>query len=167
MKKLFIVTLVILTVVLAAQVAFGQEETMGPLKGKSEVSLGGSIMIDPINSWSLTGSYGRFTTDNLEVGIGGTLSKVQGLDTAGSASVFGKYHFVNVEAPSRTVPYLGLLVGERFAGGNTDTIWGGSAGVKFFTSEERAFFVEYDYYKATGHGGGHASMIVFGVSTLY
>jgi outer membrane protein W len=123
------------------------------------------------DSWMLSGGFGYFATDNIEVGAVGIFresterwnkdnQESRMLKRDDNLYAFGgqvKYHFM---PENQLVPYIGgqilwtdLKVTEKFASGfGTDwsrdkqgIMWGPLAGLRYTLNEQNDVFVEYQY----------------------
>ena len=100
------------------------------------IELGGSASIESLDAGDdrvtviqFSPSVGYFFTDALEAGIGLRYTKVEDLDASGDILLFGAYHFTRPGAT--TVPFLKAQVGTSFTD-DSDVVFGGSGGAKFF-----------------------------------
>lgn len=112
----------------SAQVRQGLTE-LGGTASLTSIDLGGSRVI----VLQLAPEVGYFFTDALEAGVavGYTKAFVDGDDPdgTGSLAVFAEYHFARPGAT--TVPFLGVRLGTSLTD-DTDVLFGGSGGAKFF-----------------------------------
>lgn len=104
------------------------------------IELGGTASLtsrdggdDRFTVLNLAPEVGYFLTDRLEAGVALAYSKdfVDGDDPEGQGdlAVFGEYHFG--QRGARTVPFLGVRLGTSITE-DSDLIFGGSGGAKFF-----------------------------------
>src|SRR6266508_3118793 len=88
---------------------------------------------DTATAATLTGSYGRFLGDHLEVGPLLSVSKAEGVDAFGTIGGYGAFH---VNTASAVVPYVGAQIGRGFglASDFNDNPWvfGFFGGIKAF-----------------------------------
>ncbi len=162
MKKLLVISLMIAasicmaTSVYAAnpQIGAGSNEAFGQLTFRytSTTPDGGGDSTTNSSSTIVAG-YGRFVTDQLQLGITfmGDLSEASGSsDTTGTtgADIFAKYHFMS--KGQVFVPYLGIQGGyiniEMGKGSSASAgSYGVMGGFKYFLTDNIAFNTELNY----------------------
>lgn len=161
MRVAMIVVLAAMLLSLTAGVFAQEEEFQGIHKGMQEVTAYGSYTFGEggnDDTWVVALGYGYLMTDNIEL-----TGFVIGSDTLLFLLPSVTYYFVS--PGSTTVPYVALDLGYAFVDGGDDAFaWGGRAGAKFFSSENRAYFAEFQYLD---YGDDSRKSINFGMSNLY
>lgn len=109
-------------------------------QGDLEASIFGTVMSADETTAMLGTTFGYFFTDALEAGAS-VIGMWQEEEDAYFILGQGKYHFMT---DSTTVPYVGGF-GGGFFDGDTITVYGPLAGIKFFVSETTNLFLEYQY----------------------
>jgi len=107
---------------------------------------------DTATASTLTGSYGRFLGDHLEVGPLLSVSKAEGVDAFGTIGGYGAFH---VNTASAVVPYVGAQIGRGFglASDFNDNPWvfGFFGGIKAFVGESAAITIQPFWTRHTVH----------------
>ncbi len=162
MKRVLVVMVVVILALVMAQAAFAQDEPEVGL-GTRVLSLSGSYQLDHNKAWNLMAGYGQFISDKIEVGgVVGFMGDDNSDNTAGFIGAAGKYHFIS-ETPSRTIPYVGLVVAMAQQGDETGFGYGAQAGLDMFLSAKQAIYLEYSWMKIDAGGSDNTSMINFGI----
>lgn len=114
--------------------------------GLNEVNVNGHITRTSADDESFTmsqlqGRFGRFLSDQVELGVLASLNKFEDVDLFGDIGAFGAYHFGAMGAT--TVPYVGANVGFGFGNeGDNPFSYGGFGGLKFFVGPAGAVSTE-------------------------
>ena len=95
MKRIFIVVILLLPLMLLGNVK----------AGKTIAGASGMIGIKPSGLVSIGGLYGKMLTDNIEVGLSSSFTKMTGLPNSFSVGVYSYYHYALTDA---IVPFGGF-----------------------------------------------------------
>lgn len=125
----------------------GDKEIAGYISISSTTASAEGESVD-VTTTTLYGSFGVFTTSQLQIGAA-LMQQTVSTDVEDSGAQFlegfVKFHF---NQDTDTVPYVGALLGTvTFYSGDesaTGTTWGAMAGVKFFVSEDLSVNAEYN-----------------------
>ena len=142
-------------------------------KGDREIQASGFfIAFEGITMLTISGTYGYYRTDKLEIGGGPTLSRIDysfGSNTSLSLTLFGRYHLT---ARDKVVPYLSAqwyqfdIAPEGSASFFDYSFVQGGGGFKYFINE----FVAYDVSGNLGFSFGSGSfsfIMVAGISAMF
>jgi len=160
-SRLFVCMIAITGLLLFSGSSFGSPVHAG----LTEFNMAGSFTsTEGATSYMLGVAYGKFVTDQIEVG--GNLT-IQGQSYDGDSatmftpSVFAAFFFP-IES-DKIAPYVGAQVG-LMTGSGMDSItqFGAVAGIKYFISEGGAITVQPQLLMMSGGGGSATS---FGIST--
>jgi hypothetical protein len=163
MKRALVLTIAVIVALGLAQAAFAQDEPEVGL-GTRVLSLAGSYQLDHNKAWNVAAGYGQFISDKIEVGgVVGFSGNDDSDNTVGFLGAAGKYHFIS-DTPSRTIPYVGVVIAMAKMGSETGFGYGAQAGLDMFLSAKQAVFLEYSWM-ATDAGGStdYTSLINFGI----
>lgn len=160
-----------LMVVSVLSLLVGGVATASVQKGDTELEFSGSFVMvngnaenegSDVTTWSLSGAFGYFLTDNIRVAAEAgwsheTISAIPE-DINGEAWSLGgsaKYHFMPT---NQWVPYVGMRVlwtseHRDFVEDADGLEWGPVAGLRFEMNANNDFFVEYQYRMWTGDIG--------------
>jgi hypothetical protein len=123
---------------------------------------------DTTTGATLTGSYGRFLSDTIEVGPQLIFFKSEGSDAFGTINGFAAYH---LNPSSRVVPFAGGQIGRSYGLSTdfTDNPWdfGFFGGIKAFLGESGAVTVQPFWTRQSMHEtvfDTTSHMYTFGVS---
>ena len=162
MKRVLVVMIVVILALVMAQAAFAQDEPEVGL-GTRVISLAGQYQLDDNKAWNVMAGYGQFVSDKVEVGGVIGFTGADGSDTVGFIGGAGKYHFVS-DVPSRTIPYVGVILALAKVGGETGFGYGAQAGLDMFLSAKQAVFVEFSWLNTEAGGDSEdTSVIGFGL----
>ncbi len=154
MKKL---QLTLLCFISALSFALAQQE-----KGDKVINANVSFtkQEDQDATTTITGKFGKFFTQNLEVGITPTITLSNGA-TLIFAGAYGSYNFLT--EGSKAVPYIGANLGLVFIGSSqgedqSGLFYGANAGMRYFFAE-KTFFDAGLAYNAFSFSGVSSSSL--------
>jgi outer membrane protein W len=150
MKRLLLATTVLALLPAMAFAQEGRDYRGGARAGNSEITQSGTGTNN--NNWDsgsfgVSGSYGYFTTNALELGIRQSFSWAGAENSddnwSGATRVFGDYHFFT---SSRFRPFVGINIGYIYgdAVNNTGTI-GPEIGFKYFVNDTTFVMLQTEY----------------------
>lgn len=166
MQKMFF-TVLLLSLVLAPA-AHAQQE-----KGDKELQIQGSLNLDIGSDATATGSanllWGRFYTDQSELGLSGTVAFNSDGDLAGLGGPFWRYNF---RPRKKSVPYFGVSAatpfGDFFGSAAGDIFATVELGNRWFLDRETAFTVAAQaFYDVDESDLADTLTIVFGFSHFW
>jgi len=148
-----------------AQITLPSRTVLLPTTGTKEINLAGSLFLDGSKPYSLSGTYGRFITPNIEFGGTGSVAGANHSKTVTTLGAFGDYYFRGgADANNPLIPYVGLFAG--YSHKEDSALSGGAqAGVKYFLNPNVALTAEYQY-RSTRRGNG-TNQVIFGFSTFF
>ena len=149
----------------SAQITLPSRAILLPDSGTKEVNVAGSFFFDGEKPYALSGTYGVFTSPNIEIGGTASLTGANHSKTLTTAGLFGDYYFRGgADSENPLLPYIGLFGG--YSHKDDSSLSGGAqAGVKYFLNPNVAVSAEYQY-RSTHHGNG-TNQIVLGLSTFF
>jgi len=118
-------------------------------QGMNEVNIAGDIQVlsadgETETTIILSGLYGRFLTNIIEVGGAFSYTKYESYDAFGSVYGQAAYHLM-ASQNRPVVPYVAARVGAGYGYDENPILFGGGLGVKAFVSEKSAFTSELLY----------------------
>ena len=148
-----------------AQVTLPSRAILLPDSGTKEINVAGSFFFDGDKPYALAGSYGYFTSPNIELGGTAAIAGANHSKTLTTAGIFGDYYFRGgADSTNALLPYIGLFGG--YSHKEDSALSGGAqAGVKYFLNPNVAVSAEYQY-RSTHYGNG-TNQIVLGLSTFF
>lgn len=148
-----------------AQVTIPSRAVLLPTNGTKEVNVAGSFFFDGEKPYALAGTYGVFTSPNIEIGGTATIAGANHSKTLTTVGIIGDYYFRgNADSENPLLPYIGLFGGYSHKE-DSALSGGGQAGLKYFLNPNVAVSAEYQY-RSTRHGSG-TNQIVLGLSTFF
>lgn len=148
-----------------AQISLPSRAVLLPTTGTKEINVSGSFFFDGDKPYALAGSYGQFTTPEIEIGGTASIAGANHSKSLTTAGVFGDYYFRGgADASNPLVPYVGLFAG--YSHKEDSALSGGAqAGVKYFLNPNVALTAEYQY-RSTRRGNG-TNQVILGFSTFF
>ncbi len=148
-----------------AQVTLPSRAVLLPDMGTREINVAGSFFFDGDKPYALGGTYGYFTSPNIEIGGTATIAGANHSKTLTTVGLIGNYYFRgNGDSENPLLPYIGLFGG--YSHKEDSALSGGAqAGLKYFLNPNVAVSGEYQY-RSTRHGSG-TNQIVLGLSTFF
>ncbi|HMO16555.1 MAG TPA: hypothetical protein PKA63_02005 [Oligoflexia bacterium] len=123
-----------------------------PVEGNSELQLNADFFApqgSSDKSFSLSGSYGVFVSDDLEVGIrqsySGIFPRLASSQWLAVTSPFFDYHIRGLSDGDTILPYIGGFLGLVWNDRDTTGTVGPNAGVKFFVAKNTFLNMNYRY----------------------
>jgi hypothetical protein len=163
MKKIILLLIVVAT----SFAAYSQQE-------KGDRVINGNVNFtkqeDSDASATITLKFGKFFTQNLEVGFAPSII-LGGGSTTTILSAYGNYNFLS--ADSKLIPYIGANFGViNIAVPNTDedlvsAAYGGNAGMRYFFGEKTFFDAGFEYRAFSFESGSSSSIgLNFGLGVI-
>lgn len=150
-----------------AQDVLGTRANLLPTTNTREINLSGSLFLDGDKPYALSGTYGLFTSPNIELGATGSVAGANHSRTLTTVGGFADYYFRGanaIEDSSPLLPYVGVFAGYSHKDGSDGSL-GAQAGVKYFLNPNVAVTGEYQY-RSTKDGNG-TNQILLGFSTFF
>ena len=124
--------------------------------------MAGNYTFNTPKSYFLQGSYGVFTSPNVEFGGQLGVAGADHVSTTTNVGVFGDYYFSS-GAGNPVLPFVGINAGYVNASHYDSASIGGQVGIKYFLNSNVSANVAFDY-SAARHSSGD-SRLVLGLST--
>lgn len=148
-----------------AQITIPSRAILLPDTGTREINVAGSFFFDGEKPYALSGSYGYFTSPEVEFGGTAGIAGANHSKSLTTVGAFGNYYFRGgAGSENPLLPYVGIFAGYSHKE-DSDGSLGAQAGVKYFFNPNVALSGEYQY-RSTRHGNG-TNQIVLGLSTFF
>ncbi len=148
-----------------AQVTIPSRAVLLPDTGTREINVAGSFFFDGEKPYALGGSYGYFTSPEIEFGGTASIAGANHSKSLTTVGAFGNYYFRGgADSENPLLPYAGIFAGYSHKEDSNGSL-GAQAGVKYFLNPNVALSGEYQY-RSTRHGNG-TNQIVLGLSTFF